>query len=61
MVNLPLLQEAEKIDGKFRTQISTPIIHVKTMRYYIERQRHNKQINYTQDSSFFPRKNKELP
>ena len=28
--------------------------------YEVERQRHNKQINYTQDSSFFPRKNKEL-
>ena len=29
--------------------------------YEVERQRHNIQINYTQDSSFFPRKNKELP
>ena len=35
-------------------------VYVKTI-YEVERQRHNKQINYTQDSSFFPRKNKELP
>ena len=29
--------------------------------YEVERQRHNKQINYTQDSSFFQRKKKSCP
>jgi hypothetical protein len=29
--------------------------------YKVERQRHYKQVNYTQDSSYFPRKKEELP
>ena len=29
--------------------------------YEVRRQRHNKQANYTQDSSFFQRKKEELP
>ena len=35
------------------------IQHVSTTE--VERQRHNKHVNHTQDSSFFPRKKEELP
>jgi hypothetical protein len=29
--------------------------------YDVERQKHNKLVNYTQDSSIFPRRKEELP
>ena len=35
--------------------------NIASVTYEVERQRHNKQVNYTQDSSFFSMKKEELP